>query len=346
MALDPEELEVTGAPIRLVEGVANFGKRSQYAFSGDGTLLYAQEGEASGESRAVWVDRDGAIAPLPMPSGRIRQPSLSPDGTKLAFDRVDESIEIWVHDIVLGGQTRLTLHESAYLPAWSPNGERIVFGSGRSGTLQLHWKRADGAGRDEQLTRLEAVAGLAPTSWSPDGTTVAFTHIFLGDRDIWTLAIDANGVPGAAEELVKTPYNEYGAVFSPDGRWLAYMSNESGQYEVYVRPFPEGEGRWRVSSDGGVYPRWSKAANELFYRESGRMMLVPYTVEEDRFLFERARELFELATPGIRLRDYDVTPDGQRFVVLLPEDTTGAASTQLVIVLNWFDELRRLVPTN
>jgi len=184
-----------------------------------------------------------------------------------------------------------------------------------------------------------------PGAWSPDGKTLAFDS-GRPNSDIWTLPLDDGENPGEPEVFLETDFAERDPDFSPDGRWLAYTSNQSGRWEVYVRPYPKGEGQWMVSTDGGRYPQWSRDSRELFYLDGGRMMVVDYAADGDAFVHGRPELLFEV--PVEPSAYYDVTADGQRFFVLLREESEeGEAETQrshLSLVTHWFEEVERLVP--
>jgi serine/threonine-protein kinase len=162
--------------------------------------------------------------------------------------------------------------------------------------------------------------------------------------DLWTFSLDENDEPDSPTTFLETPFIETSATFSPDGRWLAYMSDESGRWEVYVRPFPKGEGKWQVSTEGGRHPVWARETLELFYRNGDKMMVVDYAATGDAFRAEPPREVFTVPTMDDEPHaTYDVTADGKRFLVLLPEES-DEVPTQLIVVLNWFEEVKRLVP--
>ena len=184
-----------------------------------------------------------------------------------------------------------------------------------------------------------------PGAWSPDGKTLAF-DCGRPNSDIWTLPLDNGENPGEPEVFLQTDFAERAPDFSPDGRWLAYTSNQSGRWEVYVRPYPKGKGQWRVSTDGGRYPQWSRDSRELFYRDGDRMMVVDYAADGDAFVHGRPELLFEVPAAET-LAYYDVTADGQRFFVLLPEGDEEDPETerpQLTLVTHWFEEVERPVP--
>lgn len=245
--------------------------------------------------------------------------------------------EVWLYELAQGVLSRLTFGGDNHAPIWTPDGKRIAFGSGRTGNRNIFWKFADGNDVPEQLTS-EGHYHYA-SSWSPDGRTLAFSDDDpTTAEDIWLLTLK-----GVRQPFLQTAFTEKQAVFSPDGRWVAYTSNESGRFEVYVRPFPGPGGRTLVSTNGGTEPVWSPNGSELFYRNGDEMLAVSvagdldFTAAKPKLLFEKSYEAG--ATPT----EYDVSPDGQRFVMI---ERSGNESAQISVVLNWFNELERLVPAN
>ena len=204
----------------------------------------------------------------------------------------------------------------------------------------MFWQRADGSGGLERLTTSEYTHG--PMSWSPDGQLLAFVEVNpTTGYDIWVLRLGDR----KAQPFLRTPFNESVPQFSPDGRWLAYISNESGPWEIYVQPYPGPGGKWQISTEGGTEPVWNPNGRELFYRSSDKMMAVEITTQPS-FSAGKPRVLFEgryEPTPAT-FPDYDITPDGQRFLMLKPAEAGEAAPTQINVVLNWFEELKRRVP--
>ncbi|MDA2933702.1 serine/threonine-protein kinase [Acidobacteria bacterium AH-259-D05] len=350
---DVEHLEVTGAPVPIVEGVLQSAASglAQFSFSDLGALVYVPGGTGTGLSRLVWVDRQGTAEPLAAPPRLYRGPSLSPDGGRVAVTITEPKADIWVYEIARQTLTRLTFEGSEnQQPQWTPDGQRVTWRSIREGVPgNLFWKRADGTGAVERLTTSEFRQN--PGSWSPDGQFLAFhqrlsTGSSPTERDIWILPLEGERKP---RPFLQAQFNELGPVFSPDGRWLVYVSDESGRYEIYVRPFPKvEEGKWQISTDGGVEPRWAANGRELFYRnEIGDQMRVVEITTEPTFRAGTPKLLFE----GIYQRSaggsafYDVRPDGQRFLMIQAGEQ-GAGAAQINVVLNWFEELNRLVPTN
>ncbi len=204
----------------------------------------------------------------------------------------------------------------------------------------MYWKPADGSGAAERLTTSENIQ--SPSSWSPDGQVLAFYERSDADRDIWVLPIEGERKP---RPFLQTPFEEAGAVFSPDGRWLAYMSTESGRQEIYVQPFPGPGGKWQISTEGGREPLWARNGEELFYRIGDKMMAVEvataptFSAGSPRLLFEGT---FQMAL--LSRANYNVAPDGQRFV-MIQEGASDSSVSQINVVLNWFEELKQRVPT-
>jgi serine/threonine-protein kinase len=232
-------------------------------------------------------------------------------------------------------------------PVWTPDGRRIAFSSARAdkATGNLYWQRADGTGEAERLT--ESKSRQVPTSWHPSGKFLAFQEANL--QTTWDILIlpltgdEASGwKPGKPTAFLNSSFFEVHAAFSPNGLWLAYISNESGRFEVYVRPFPGPGGKWQVSTAGGSLPTWSRSRRELFYRgEDGRILVAGYTVEGDSFHAEKPRVWSPGLVPlGGSDRSYDLHPDGGRVAVL---KASGEAD-HVTLIVNFFDELRRIAP--
>ena len=232
--------------------------------------------------------------------------------------------------------SRLTFEGANSGPIWGPDGTWIYFTSNRDGTIQFYRKRADGSGEAEKLSSFDERPALSGHSVSSDGNFLAFTY-FLGGGHLGLLDLKNGGPPDVDLE----PKSEQvGAAFSPDVRFLAYSSNESGRFEIYVRTFPGQESRWQISNTGGREPMWSADGRELYFRNAGRMMVV--SVETgDGFIVGQPRPLFR---DGLETPSYDVFPDGQHFLML---KRVGERPTEeIYVVLNFDDELKRLVPTN
>jgi Tol biopolymer transport system component len=225
---------------------------------------------------------------------------------------------------------------------WTPDGKHVTFRSVVSGSLNLLWMPADGSGLAERLTTSEYMQ--SPGSWSPDGQVLAFSEQdSTSGWDIWVLKHEGDRRP---HPFLQTPFNEGAPMFSPDGRWLAYQSDESGRLEIYVRSFPGPGGKWPISTEGGTEPVWARNGRELFYRNGDKMMAAAVETKPT-FAAARPKLLFEghYETGIISFQaNYDVSPDGQQFLMIKPSEQESAA-TQINVVLNWFEDLKHRVPT-
>ncbi len=338
---DLASLTVRGQPVPVLteDGPVEFD------VADDGTLLYQSWGGA-GKRDLVWVDRSGHEEPIAAPTMDYIYPRLSPDGRRVALDLLnDGDRDTWIFDLTRGTLERFT-HDPAGNPisAWSPDGRYVAFGSDRFGVTNLFRQLADGSGEPEQLLTSRRVQ--MPISFAPDGRLLYSEAVPGQQRDIYALSLEGER---RSQPLVATAANELTAEVSPDGRWVAYDSDESGQFEVYVRPYPDTNagGRWQISSRGGRQAVWSHDGHELFYRDfEGALMKVAVTLEPT-FAPGPAEKLFqrdEYAGAGARGggRTYDISPDATRFIML--KNHPGRTEPRLVVVLNWFSELERRVP--
>jgi Tol biopolymer transport system component/tRNA A-37 threonylcarbamoyl transferase component Bud32 len=342
---DPQRLAVTGTGVPVVQGVLQspISGAAQYSFSSTGSLVYVPGSVQSAQSRLVWVRRDGTEQLLGAPAHAYFNPRVSPNGREVAVTVTDKEAQIWLYDLLRETLTRLTFVGNVNnAPVWTPDGKRIAFNSNSNtkGTLNIFWQLADGSGGIEQLTTSEFIQ--APVSFSRDGQLLCFLEINPATGfDIWILQVRDH----KAQPFLRTPFNESAPQLSPDGRWLAYISTESGRYEIYVQPYPGPGGKWQISTEGGTEPVWNPNGRELFYRSGSKMMAVDILTQPS-FVAGRPRMLFEgpyLPTP-LTNPNYDVSPDGQRFLMLKPSESAEAAPTQINVVLNWFEELKRHVP--
>jgi serine/threonine-protein kinase len=340
---DPVRLEIKGSPAPVVEGVlptpgASAG--AEMSFSQNGSMLYVPGGPGQAASTLVWVDRKGNVQQVGAPDRAYTQPQLSPDGKRLAIRVLGANGDIWVYDFQRGTLTRLTF-DGAARPVWTPDGKRISFSADRGKGLNWFWKLADGTGQEEQLTRSQHFN--INVSFTSDGKTGFYTeNDAKNGLDIWSIQLDGDR---KATPFLQTPFNETVAVISPDDRWLAYVSNESGRNDVYIRAYPGPGGKWQISTDGGDAPVWSRNGKELFYWNGDNMMAVDIAGDTalragtPRLLFEGK---YEKAGIG---RNYDVTPDGQRFL-MIKSGTANGQTAQMNVVMNWFEELKRRVPVH
>ena len=353
---DPKRLAVTGGLAVVLESVRQGVNAAsgwantfsgQFDFCRSGTMVYVPGGVWRDEQNSlVWVDREGREEPLSLPISHIEYPRLSPDGTRVVVQmRSAGNWDVWVYDISRGTFTRSTLGDTQDgTPIWTPDGARITFSSERFGLDTIYWIPADGSGNAERLSTLDRAV---PVSWSPDGQVLAFRY-GAETSDIWLLPLE-----GEPQPFIESPFEEGWPAFSPDGRWLAYGSNQSGRWEVYVTSYPGRGPRVQISTDGGVAPTWAPNGRELFFRKhqdvegTSSMWAVDVRTEPD-FSAAKPRELFKgsgyLLRPGYR--SYDVTLDGQKFLMTKRRPRSEEAVTHLNVTFNWFEELKRLVPTD
>ena len=341
---DLDRLEVHGTPAPVLDQVGYNGTygSAQFDFTQAGTLIYRSGGGRGGLFTVQWLDSAGKTQPLLAKPDAYQRPSLSPDGTKLAVSTSD----IWVYELQRDTLTRLTFGSAPSNPLWSPDGRYILFQS----VGGIFWTRSDGAGKPQPLT--QSKNRQIPWSFTPDGKRLSFMEVSHGTGyDLWTVALESDGSglrAGKPELFLQTPFDERHGSFSPDGRWMAYSSSESGSYQVYVRAFPDKGGKWQISNSGGVYPVWSRNGRELFFRTvDGQIMVASYTVKGDSFVADKPRVWSEkkIADLGL-LPNYDLAPDGKRIVALMsvgtPEDQK--AQSHVIFLENFFDEVRRKVP--
>jgi serine/threonine-protein kinase len=350
VAFDLERLTVAGEPVPVVSPVVtNQGPNQQgppeYDVAADGTLVYLPTSIASPATRTpVWVDRQRRETSLGMQGRPYVHPRLTPDGTRVAiWDRGD----IWIWDLVRSRLTRGTL-DGATISIWTPDSARLIFSAIRGGgPANLYTQAADGTGTATRLTDSPNLNN--PTGFTPDGTQVVFNEANpaqQGDIGLLTLTPTPQVKP-----LVATRYDERGGVVSPDGRWLAYESDRSGAYEVWVQPFPIVDGGlWQASNAGGVQPLWARNGRELFYvAPDGALMAVQWEGRGSLWSAGTTTRLIEGryfgGGVGTTVRQYDVTADGQRFLMMKDEVRQTDAAPSISVVQDWMEELKRLVPT-
>ena len=343
VAFDVESLEVRGTPVPVLQGVGTKALGAvNFGFSQEGSLVYVTAGAGGGtQATLVWVQRDGAEENLSVPLQFYAYPRISPDGQRVAVSSGDD-MDVMIWDLGRETLDRLTRDPGLETYSiWTPDSREVVFGSGRGGTFDLYQMAADGTGEVKQLT--ETTESLYPSSISPDGKLLVY-RVGATAFDLGLLSLEGEGAP---EPLLDSEFGERNGEISPDGRWLAYQSDESGEDRIYVKPFPDVDrGRHLISAGGGSEPLWSPDGTELFYRSGDRLMAVPV----------RTEPAFEAGSPEVLFtgsyafqigRDYDISPDGQRFLMIkLAETTEGRERSHVVLVQNWFEELKRLVPVD
>ena len=346
---DVDRLEVRGTPIPVLDqiGYNDTNGSAQFDFSQAGMLIYRNRGAGGGLLTVQWLDSTGKTQPLLAKPGSYVRPSLSPDGQRLVLSVEGAGTDISVYDWQRDTMTRLTFTGEAQYPVWSPDGRYIVFRTVGAGLSVI---RSDGAGKPQPLTQSKNMQ--YPGSFTADGKRLEFDEVNQGTGyDLWTVAVesDAAGLRAGKPELfLQTPFDELHGSFSPDGRWMAYASNESGAYQVYVRAFPDKGGKWQISNSSALSPMWSRNGRELFFRtEDYQVMVASYTVKGDSFVADKPRLWSEtkIANTGPNT-NFDLAPDVKRIVALMPVESAEGqkAQSHVIFLENFFDELRRKVP--
>jgi dipeptidyl aminopeptidase/acylaminoacyl peptidase len=338
---DPDTLEVGGQ--RLI--VDNVGP---YSISDEGTLVFIPviSGTTASGSTLVWMDREGNEEPLALSPADYNDVSISPNGTQLALEiDSDGNSDIWIWDLDRKFRRQFTLDDSNEgNPVWTPDSKRIIFGSDRTERGIIFWKAADGTGEIEQLTEMTD-EDIWPESISNDGNTLIIGNYKPTNMtNIGMLSMEDDD--HKPELLLQEEYFELYPEISPDGRWLAYTSNEFDLLDVFVHSFPDvGKGKWRITTDGGRWPLWSQDSRELFYRGPEGLMSV--SVE--------AGSAFQYDTPKLLFKSQyelcDIHPVDKRFLMRKPvgmteDESAGGFPRKIYIFLNWFEELKERVPTD
>jgi len=339
---DPDKLELKGDAIPLADNVGFDAVSLQGYFSGSDNGVVVYHSGAAGHTQLTWLDRTGkqiSIVGDPADQGDLQ---LSPDDSRVAFRRVDSqstTINLWLMDLARVNASRFTFEQTTdFAPVWSSDGNRIVFASLRDGSPNLYQKVATGAGNEEPF--LKSSLAKVPFDWSRDGKFIIYGVI--DPKTSWDLWFVPVADLSKAAPFLQTDADELQAQFSPDGHWVAYVSNESGHSEVYVRPFPTAAGKWQVSTDGGIQPRWRADGKELFYLASDhKLMSVEVIANSSNFDHRSPTALFSTRVGGIDSPGdyYAVTSDGKRFI--LNNLVAEGAYTPITVVLNWGSELKR-----
>ena len=336
-----DQRTVTGRGVPVLEGV-NVGRIvdvnvpgsvGEFGLSRNGTLVYLSGDDS--DRTLVLVDRQGGERLLMDERRAYGAPRFSPDGRSIALRIADQGFNIGRYDIGQDRLSKLTFDGSNFYPEWTPDASRISFISNPTGNANLAWKRADGGGVVENI--LEDDRSQWGISWAPDGRSFAYRqNTRETGRDIWIHSLDGDGQP---TPFLQTPAEERAPKISPDGRFLAYVSDETGRSEIYVRTFPDGESRWPVTTTGGTEPLWSRSGDELFYRAGNEILVVP--VETDStFTFGNPQAVISGPyVPNPMHTNYDIHPDGQRFVMV----RSGEGETRMIVALNWLEALRGAV---
>ena len=330
-----KRLELIDSPVPVLENIQTTLGVVQLSFAGNGSMVYIPG--SSGERSLVWVDRQGVARTLGFESKSFAHPRISPNGTRLAVEVADNTgRNIWVYGLERQTEDRLTFDPASdTYPVWTTDSEHLMFASDRAGGRGLHRKAADGTGQTERLSG----SGTGwPQSLSPDGKTLVFSTL----DDIGTLDLEND----TSTMLLDASFAERWPEVSPDGRWVAYSSDESGTFQVYVRPFPRvDEGQWQVSEERGNWPFWAPDGTELFYFNPRTASMMRVAVEAGSSPNAGPPEaLFS----GVYIqgggRHFDITPDGQRFLMLRDASVDESTTSQFNIVLNWFEDLKERVP--
>ena len=331
-----ETLKPTGEAFPIADSVGG------PSVGADGTLVYLDFSRGKGQ-QLVWRDRSGnKLGVIGQPQELIRDLFLSPDGRRVAVRGFeDNNDDIWVHEVDRPLKRRLTFQATVdNLPVWSPSGKEIVFRSSRQGNADIYSRPADGTGEPELLVGTDLRE--RPSDWSPDGKYLLYWVDNLENGrglGLWYLESKEDGSGFDSAPFLQTSFNEHSAKFSAQGRFVAYVSDQSGQDQVYVRPFPEGEGQWQVSAQGGVQPQWGRDGKELFYVEGDTLMAVEVSTRPS-FTTGATTRLFQ--HPNLRVAEhrYDVSADGQRFVLVETIESEEAKAPSIHVVQNWFAEFR------
>ena len=338
--------EVTGTAFEVQDRVMmsrNTGA-AHYAVSKRGDLAYVPGSLEGGRRTLVWVDRSGKPTPLPLPPASYLYPRISPDGHTLAVEIEGPNHDFYLYDFERTVLSKVTTDGLSHNPVWSPDGARLAYRSWQAGGMTMWWMRADRSGTGERLD--PSGTRQSPVSFSPDGRFLAFDQKDPETRDdAWVLPLDRKG---AARGIARTPFGEGSMKFSPDGRWVAYASDESGKSQVYVQAFPGPGPKIQISNAGGNDPVWRRSGGELFYRSDKTMMVVAVTTFP-QFTASAPRALWtgdyshgmasSCGMPGVSSSNYDVSADGQRF--LMVHDADGEVSaTKIVVVLNWIEHIK------
>jgi len=347
---DPSTLSTSGDPSAVVEHVSYSSVLGAFSVSPNGVLTYRNAVSSGDDLQLTWVDRTGKSIGTVGAAGAYYGVDLAPDGQRIAVHRhVEEGGDIWVVDSERGTMSRLTLDSSHdnVAPVWSPDGRRIAYSSQRGRAWAIYARAADGSGDEETLLDAQPQFPKAAKSWSPDGRNVLFMQSNPGGSgDLWVLPLFGDRKPFP---FIQTPFAELFGDISPDGQWIAYHSTESGRSEIYVRSFPGGSGKWPVSTNGGVYPRWRRDGKELFYVNNTNVFtgspLMAVSIQSvgstlragiPTALFNTALTA-GLRHPGGPANVFAVAPDGQRFLMLKPVGGSASepAPSTITVVLNW-----------
>jgi Tol biopolymer transport system component len=350
IAFDAKRLKVAGGAVPLVEGVQRSvgvnGAGSNYAVSDRGTLVYVTGGGTSLRS-LVWMNRNGTAAgPVSsIPAGTYEDPRLSPDGGRIV---VTLNGDIWIYDVATGRSSRLTRDGASLMGVWDPTGSHIAYSSARKGNLEAWVEPSDGTAEPRQLTTLGGQVHV--DAWSPDGRTLTI-HRHPPEGPVTILILPMDTADPKPQVFFEGDFSAEGAEFSRDGRYVAYLAEKTGQREVYIRPYRKPGGEVTVSVGGGREPVWAANGDVLYRNLTGERMFAVSVTTEPTLKVGRPLELFQglyyVSPTGSPRPQYDVTADGQRFLMLAPAPGTSGSvpRPRMIVVQNWFEELKARVPT-
>jgi len=348
----PDKLEITGPPVPVAANIAqalnsteSFEETAagQLSLSSTGSLIYASGGIVPDKDNSiVWADAEGRVEPaVPFKAG-FWSVRLSPDGRRIAYTTLGTKNHVWIHDLLRGTDTKLTTEGVSEWAVWTPDGKRLIFDWLREGVPNIYWESVDGSSPMERLSNSEYMQW--PSSVTPDGETLAIVeeHGETG-RDICFLHIrDRRVTP-----FLQSRFDEIDPQFSPDGKWIAYVTAESGSYEIYVQPFPEKGGRWQVSHKGGLNPLWSPDGRRLYYCSWPGVDEIWVVDVQTGSGFSAGKPRLYMKREGYNsglVRTWDISPDGRRFLAVKKDERKLRPITEMILVQNWFDEVKRLVP--
>jgi Tol biopolymer transport system component len=354
-----------GGPVSIEEGIWSSAGKHHFTISDTGTLAFATGAPVeAAEAVLAIVNREGGAERLNVEAQQFRGPRVSPDGTQVAVEIIDDGgrSSIWIYDLTGERAFRPLLGAGSNMrPIWTPDGQELTFASNREGTWGIYSHAADGSGVARRLTAAEPGVQHWPDSWAPDSQTLAFTRIdgdlsSIQSQSLWTMALDENGEP--TEPVVFYPNDAGGGTFSPNGQWLSYRTNDptfGGSNQVHVQPFPQTGAIYSLAELGGSYPTWSRDGDELVYRRPSTGSALPLTLGVVDVTIEQGfawGNETEIPIPGgiafFGFRDYDLMPDGERLVAIVANeasviDTTPDGPT-IQLVTNWFELVKERAP--
>jgi Tol biopolymer transport system component len=335
---DPAKFELKGEPVPILTGIQSLTRMGHLGFAAaDGGLLVAQNSSSVSLSQLTWFDRKGIQVGVVGTPDVYANVSLAPDGKSVAVDKTDsgsQNTDVWIYEFQREGTKRVTFDPSIdAMPVWSPGASRLAFASSRQNVFGLYLKNADGTQEEKLIQRTDADE--FANDWSKDGRFILYTR----GPDLWFLTLpEMKSAP-----FLKAPSTLKNAHFSPDGKWVAYASNESGKWEIYVTSFPDARGKWQISSGGGEQPRWRGDGKELFYLSSHGQIMAGTVTEDANFDAGAPVALFQAdareAAATSEQFFYDVSGDGQRFLINTEPKQTEVEP--MTVILNWTAKLNK-----